>query len=140
MKKHHDCRIELKNAGLRVTPARLGVLAGLEESRLPLDIKDIIGYLSLKKIKADKVTVFRIINALVHAKLVIPIQLHEGKFRYEHVARSDHHHFVCESCKRIEDIFNCKIDELEKDLYKKNGLLIKHHSLEFFGLCQDCQQ
>ncbi len=135
----HDCIKELRSVDLKVTPARLGVLAALEETSLPLDVSHLIEYLKEQNIKADKVTVFRIINALTEKGLVIPIQLGEGKFRYEHRGRADHHHFICENCGMIEDISDCDIDELQKEIHEKKGLLVKRHSLEFFGLCKNCQ-
>lgn len=136
----HDCRAELKNASLKVTPARLGVLAALEQADMPLDVSTVKDYLIKQNIKADKVTVFRIINALTEKGLAKPIQLNEGKLRYEHTAKADHHHFICENCAAIEDISDCNTQQLEKDITQKKGLLIRYHSLEFFGLCADCQK
>ncbi len=136
----HDCATELRDADLKVTPARLGVLAAFEKSQIPLDVSDVIAYLSKHNVKADKVTVFRIINVLSDRGIVIPIQLNEGKFRYEHSAIADHHHFICENCGTIEDISDCNIGELEKNIRQKKGLIIKRHSLEFFGLCRNCQK
>lgn len=135
----HDCQQELRKADLKVTPARLGVLAALERTKTPLDVSEVIDYLKHHSIQADKVTVFRIINSLTEKGLVVPIQLNENKFRYEHAAKADHHHFVCEQCGAIEDISDCKINALEKDIQHKKGLVIKRHSLEFFGICKNCQ-
>lgn len=135
----HDCAEELRNVDLKVTPARLGVLSALEQSNKPLDVTNLISYLANNKIKADRVTVFRIINTLSKKGLVKPIQLNEGKLRYEHAEKADHHHFVCENCGDIQDIAECTVDNLEKKLQQKRGLLVKHHSLEFFGLCARCQ-
>ncbi len=140
LNKNHDCKAELRQVQLKVTPARLGVLAALEETDIPLDIASLINYLGTHKIKADRVTVFRIINALTEKGLVKPIQFNEGKFRYEHSTKADHHHFICGSCGGIQDISECNVDKLEKELKHKKGLLIKHHSLEFFGICADCQK
>jgi len=140
IRQNHNCKIELKNADLKITPARLGVLAALENSDIPLDVHDIISYLENQHISVDKVTVFRIINSLTEKGLATPIQFNEGKMRYEHTDRADHHHFVCTECDTIEDISDCNIDELQKNIQKKKGLLIKRHSLEFFGLCQNCQK
>lgn len=136
---NHDCKDELRNADLKVTPARLGVLSALENADKPLDVTDLINYLEKHDIDADRVTVFRIINVLTEKGLVKPIQFNEGKLRYEHAAKADHHHFICESCGDIKDVSDCNVDSLEKDLQKKKGLLVKHHSLEFFGLCANCQ-
>lgn len=137
--QNHDCSTELKNVRLKVTPARLGVLAALEQTNTPLDVSSIIDYLKKRNIKADKVTVFRIINRLTKEGIITPIQFGEGKFRYEHSERGDHHHFVCENCGNIIDVSDCNINKLQKTLQKK-GLLINRHSLEFFGLCGDCRK
>lgn len=124
---------------MKVTPARLGVLAALEETKKPLDVSSILKYLKQHKIKADKVTVFRIINSLTKKGLLIPIQLNEGKFRYEHADKANHHHFLCDNCGAIEDIADCNIETIGRIIQQKKGLLVKRHSLEFFGLCQKCQ-
>jgi len=136
----HDCKKELRNVDLKVTPARLGVLAALEASNLPIDISAVAQYLKIHRIKADKVTIFRVMNVLTKKGLANPIELNEGKFRYEYSAKADHHHFICENCSTIEDVSDCNIKELEKDISKKKGFLVKRHSLEFFGICKKCQQ
>ena len=136
----HNCTEELRDADLKVTPARLGILNALEKSDMPLDVTSIITTLKKSKVKADKVTVFRIMHALTEKGLVKPIQLYEGKLRYEYAMKSEHHHFVCEQCGKIEDISDCHIGKLEKEITQKKGLLVKRHSLEFFGLCTNCQQ
>ncbi len=135
----HDCKVELKNANLKITPARLGVLKVLENAETPLDIATITSYLKKQKIKADKVTVFRIINAFTEKGIVKSIHFNEGRLRFEHAGAADHHHFICEKCGHIEDISDCHIDQLEKEINNKKGLLIKRHSLEFFGICKSCQ-
>lgn len=135
----HDCIQELRSANLKATPARLGILAALEQTDMPLDVSSLIAYLRKQQVKADKVTVFRIINALTDKGLVTPIQLGEGKFRYEHSAKPDHHHFICERCNSITGISDCNVDTLQKDIQKKKRFLIKRHSLEFFGVCALCQ-
>lgn len=140
METNHNCKAELRKADLKVTPARLGVLEALEGSEKPQDVNYIEKYLKTNKIKADKVTIFRIINALTEKGIIRPVQLNEGKLRFEHSSVSEHHHFLCDNCGSIEDISDCHIDELEEKIKNKKGLLIKRHSLEFFGLCPACQR
>lgn len=136
--KHHNCQEELRSKKLKVTPARLGVLSALEKSDAPLDVATIRGFLRKNKIQADKVTVFRIINSLTEKGIAVPIQFNEGKLRYEHAGKADHHHFICEFCGGIEDISDCNIIQLEKEIQKRKRFLIKRHSLEFFGRCKNC--
>lgn len=138
--KDHNCQDELHEMDLKVTPARLAVLELLEKNNKPLDIISIINYLQKKDIKADPATVFRIINAFTEKGITKQIQLNEGKFRYELSSRPDHHHLICEVCGAIEDISDCSIGVLEDEIGRKKQFLIKRHSLEFFGLCKNCQR
>lgn len=138
--RKHDCEVELHKADLKVTPARLGVLAALEQADMPLDVSSVINFLKKQNVKADKATVFRIVNALSEKGIVQPIQLREGKLRYEKAKETDHHHLVCQQCGSIEDISDCNIAALEKDIEKKKKFTVKSHSLEFFGVCKQCQR
>ncbi len=137
--KIHNCSDELRNADLKATPARLGVLAVLEHTDKPLDVQSITSSLHRLGVMMDRVTLFRILNTLTQKSILKPIQFNEGKLRYEYAAKPEHHHFVCEKCGQIEDIEDCNVGSLIKNISSKKGVLVKRHSLEFFGLCADCQ-
>ena len=136
----HDCGNELKQVNLKVTPIRLAILKALENHENPTDVKFIFEYLKRNRIKADQATVFRILKSLTSKSLIKTIHLNESKLRYEPSSRPDHHHFVCEKCGAIEDVSDCNIFQIEKEIRRKKGVIINRHSLEFFGLCKDCQR
>lgn len=122
---------------LKTTQARISLLELVEKENKPVDSQFLID--SLKKdLKVDKVTIFRILNILTEHGILRKLEFGEGKARYE-LMTEDHHHFICEKCGHIEDISDCNIEIIEKEITKKKGLLIKKHSLEFFGLCKSCQ-
>lgn len=135
----HDCKTELRDADLKATPARLGVLEVLEKASSPVDVATILASLQKQDIKADPATIFRIVNSFAKQGLAKQIQFNEGKFRYELSSTVDHHHLICEQCGNIEDISDCNIKALEKDIQNKKKFTVTHHSLEFFGLCRNCQ-
>ena len=139
-KIQHDCKTELNEVELRATPARIALLQLLEKSDKPLDVQSMIEFLEKKDIATDPATVFRIVNMFTEKGLVKPIQLHEGKFRYELKNKADHHHLVCEKCGDIQDISDCSIDALEKEIEKMKQFKVTSHSLEFFGVCKSCQR
>lgn len=112
----------------------------LEKTETPIDVATITDYLKKNEIKADQATVFRIINMFTQKGLTKQIQLNEGKFRYELTSKPDHHHLICQKCGTIEDISDCAVGDLEKDIEKKKNFKIVSHSLEFYGMCKDCQQ
>lgn len=135
---NHDCNEELHNLQLRVTPARLGVLDILEHAETPIDVSTVIDGLKTKHIKADEVTVFRIINTFCDKGIIKPIQLNENKLRYEYADKPKHHHFICEQCGDISDVDGCVVGQLETQIEKMTGGKVTRHSLEFFGTCRRC--
>ena len=136
----HDCKKELQEMDLKATPARVALLRLFESSDQPLDAQTMIDFLEKKDIKTDPATVFRIVNMFTDKGLIKQIQLHEGKFRYELSDKEDHHHLICQSSGKIEDIEDTVIPALEKHIEKKHNFTVRRHALEFFGLCSDCQK
>ena len=125
--------------GLKGTKPRMAVLHILEEEAKPMDVSEILEGLNKHKINVDQATVYRIVDSFFKRGLIVRVDFQEGKFRYERIMGPEHHHLICESCGKIEDITDCKIAEFQKNVSDTKGFLIKRHSLEFFGLCNNCQ-
>lgn len=139
-KMKHDCKDELHEVELRATPARIALMNLFESSEKPLDVQTMIEYLEERDIKTDPATVFRIINMFTEKGLTRQIQLQEGKSRYELAANPEHHHLVCNTCGDIQDISDCNIEVLESHIEKKKNFKVISHSLEFYGICSNCQK
>jgi Fur family ferric uptake transcriptional regulator len=123
---------------LKVTDARKFLLEAVAKEKTPVDAQSLIELMQ-KELQVDRVTVFRILNTLTAHGILRKLEFQEGKARYE-LNNEDHHHLICENCGKIEDIPDTIIPEIEKELGGKHSFLIKRHSLEFFGLCNDCQK
>ncbi len=128
----------IKSKGLRITPARIAVLQVLESSPHPIDIPALLKGVERKKILADQATIYRIIEHFIQKNLIKRIQFNEKKFYYE-AKLYDHHHAICEKCHKVEDILRCSIDRIEREIEKNTGFRVKSHSLEYFGICKNCQ-
>ncbi len=135
----HDCKTELNEASLRATPARIALMQLFESTKKPLDVQTMIEYLHDKDIKTDPATVFRIMQMFTQKGLTRQLDFQEGKFRYE-LAGEEHHHLMCTNCGDIEDISDCNISVLQKDIEEKKQFIVQRHSLEFFGICKKCQK
>jgi len=59
--------------------------------------------------------------------------------RFDGNARN-HYHFRCEQCGRVFDVDEPVNKTLDKRVARKTGFKISHHTLEFRGLCADCQR
>ena len=136
--KNMDPKTVLQKESLKVTPTRIAVLSYLYSTKLPCEVDDIFHHVDKEHHDADRVTIYRVLEALSEKGLIKKLEFGEGKYRYE-IAGDDHHHLICEKCGKIEDISDCGISRMEKDIKKKKNFVIKRHSLEFYGVCQSCQ-
>ncbi len=128
---------QLKSNKLKATPARMEILDILEHSNKPISLEEIVKLMQTKK--ADYTTVYRNINSLKQLNLVRQVSLNSSQSYYELSQKPHHHHLVCEGCGVVKDIFNCKDLNLSPLNIKQSGFAkINYHSLEFFGLCNKC--
>ena len=128
----------LRSNGLKVTPARLEVLAVLEKAREPMTIDDICGWLKDQTINAA--TVYRTVKSLNDEGVVKQIDFRHGHGHYELVADNDHHHIICVSCGKVEDFEGCFVEKIVQTVLKetKGFAQVTDHALELFGLCKVC--
>lgn len=126
---------QLRNSGLRVTPARRAVLDLLQTMRKPLTATEIIGL--LRNQGFDQATVYRTLTTLADQSLIRPISVKAGVMSYEAGSLPHHHHLVCERCGYVEDIHDCMLTAMPSP--KASGFeRVLDHALEFTGICRQC--
>tara|TARA_B100000700_G_scaffold65072_1_gene71896 strand:- start:122 stop:538 length:417 start_codon:yes stop_codon:yes gene_type:complete len=84
-------------------------------------------------------TVYRNLQILVKQGLIRSRHLPTGEVLYTPVER-DVHHLTCVNCGETTRLEGCPVKTMNipKKTGKKFDLLF--HTLEFFGLCQDCSE
>ena len=50
-----------------------------------------------------------------------------------------HHHAICRSCGRVEDVDCAAMDSFTDALRTHNGFELDGHAMEFFGKCSACR-
>ena len=50
-----------------------------------------------------------------------------------------HHHAICRTCGRVEDVDCTAIELFSKSLRTLNGFELDGHAMEFFGRCRACR-
>ena len=83
-------------------------------------------------------TVYRALDALKLEGVVQMRTLTTGESLYSPV-QQDQHHLTCVNCGRSILIDECPVDQLETRLQRSHQFKVYYHTLEFFGLCQQCQ-
>lgn len=128
---------ELKRRGLRQSRIRKILVNIFTNSSQPISAVDL---LEKNKVSANKTTIYRELYTLVSQKILREIDFGDGIKRYELSGDTHHHHLICTNCKKIEDVdLKTDLDKEEQRVEKETGFKIKSHSLEFFGLCKNCQ-
>lgn len=83
-------------------------------------------------------TVYRALEALKLEGGVQVRTLATGESLYS-LVQQDQHHLTCVNCGISTPINECPINDLEIRLEKSHQFKVYYHTLEFFGLCQQCQ-
>lgn len=126
----------LENSGIKATTARQKVLDICLRASSPLSVADVAKRVGST---AHLATIYRTLEKLASANILVRIDFQEGKFRYEYV-QDHHHHAVCENCGKVAEVQDKKLESLMNNLKVASGFSITRHALELFGLCGVCQK
>ena len=83
-------------------------------------------------------TVYRSLETLKLEGSVQVRTLANGESLYSMI-QEDKHHLTCLQCGSSIPIDECPVHELENQLNQSHQFKIFYHTLEFFGLCTQCQ-
>ena len=129
----------LRKSGYRATSSRLAVLALLEKADRPLSAQNVVDEVGGVM---DQATVYRIFKDLKAKGIIRPIDLRHNHAHYELVRADDHHHLICVQCGKVEDVRHCGVEEMQDVIAhrSKHFASVKTHSLEFYGVCKQCEK
>lgn len=131
----------LKQLKLKVTPRRQEVMNCLGSEGCFLSADDVWSRVKPRLGSIGLPTVYRILDELAVAGVITRIFLSDRKQYYFLCAnREHHHHFVCESCRRVEDVEQCGLDGVSRDIAQRSGGRVTSHILQINGLCGACCQ
>ena len=111
------------NTNIKLTSARKSILELLINSNKPLSYEDMKDNISM-----DKATFYRNITIFEEENLISSFESNDKK-RYFEIKKTQHSHFICSSCSKIECIHE-KVD-FHLPNYKIENIIIK-------GICKDC--
>lgn len=96
-------------------------------------------YIELRNRQQDMglATVYRSLEALKLQGEVQVRTLSNGESVYNSI-QSDRHHLSCVNCGVSIPIDECPVHDLEHQLEQSHQFKVYYHTLEFFGLCSNC--
>ncbi|MDR1564677.1 MAG: transcriptional repressor [Oscillospiraceae bacterium] len=121
----------------RYSRQREAILSYLKSTKIHPSAETV--YLQIKKDipNISLGTVYRNLAWLRESGDIIQISMPEGAERYDGETRQ-HHHIMCTSCGRVDDIFEDLIPLLDYKAGVLSGYTSVGHNLHFNGLCPDC--
>lgn len=128
----------LRAAGHKITPPRLAVLEVIEQEGEHLNPAEILTRAQAIYPALGRATVYRTLELLTQLGIVRPIYVGEYGPTYIR-AEGGHHHLVCSTCGIVIDFDQCAAEQMTQELSERFGFQIKSHLLEFYGLCERCQ-
>ena len=138
----NELKQNLKEKGYKLTPQRRAIVDMIiEKEGEHLTAEEI--YDEVKRVCPDigLATVYRTVLLLEEIGIVSKLELNDGCSRYE-IIHSDehhrHHHLICDKCKKVYEVQDDLLDELEERIETAYGFKILDHSVKFFGICTEC--
>ena len=128
----------LRGVGLRVTAPRLAVLA-VVGSRPHISAEDVATLVRERLGAVSTQTVYDALRVCTDVGLMRRIEPAGSPARYERRTGDNHHHLVCRTCGRIEDV-ECAVGHapcLAAD--DDRGFRIDEAEVNYWGTCPECR-
>jgi len=129
----------LRERGYRITPQRMLILDALRDSDKHISAEEIYAQVHDEYPHINISTVYRTLELLTSLGLATKTDLGEGRVRYHHAEKGQHHHLVCENCGTIIDMDESFFLPLKNALLEKYQFKANISHLAIFGLCAKCQ-
>lgn len=137
----------LRQVGIKVTRIRLAILELISEHGRFMTADEITAALRSRHIAADRVTVYRNIDRMVHAGLMVAACMPGKAMRVgacSQPAAPHHHHIICERCGRVAETDGCPIQDagerLVREVFEASGFQLTDHMAQYMGICPECRR
>lgn len=131
----------LRDHNLPVTHQREAVASAIFFADDHVSVGDIEKRLSADHEHVGKATIYRTIELLARAGLLQEHDFGEGFRRYEPLAAQSHHeHLICVSCGKVVEFSSDRLERMNALIAEEHGFRHRHHRLEIYGVCGECQR
>jgi Fur family peroxide stress response transcriptional regulator len=126
-----------RRSGLRCTPQRYGVMEFLVRRPVHATADEIYRALNQSDQRASRATVYNSLRALIKAGMAREVFLEGSAARFD-AKVNRHHHFICDCCRRVEDIEWFDLPRRSQSA-ALGPRIIREYQVVFHGTCQTCR-
>lgn len=132
-----EIETQVREAGLKLTPQRFAVLEYLIKTPEHPTADEIGAELNKHFPRASRATIYNTLNSLRDAGLIHEVFVEGYVARYD-TNLEEHHHFICRSCNKLEDIPISCVGDLQNFNLSK-GYKVESYEIVLRGICSSCK-
>jgi Fur family peroxide stress response transcriptional regulator len=83
-------------------------------------------------------TIYKNLEIFEELGIVVKVNPLYNEARYDVDVRP-HHHLICRQCKKIVDVHDDELGQALPPVDAENGFKVENWTVQFTGLCADCQ-
>lgn len=130
----------LDREGLRMTAQRGAILDFFLKKEGHFTAEELYRAVKRKDKRIGLATVYRNLRLLVGSGLASEHDFGRGAVFYEHKYDHGHHdHIICTSCGERTEVYDERIEKLQKYISRKHGALMTGHKLYLYVVCAKCR-
>lgn len=100
---------------------------------------EVYGYVREQYPTVSRATVFRVLGGFAGHGKALELRTAGNEVRYDYNVMP-HYHARCECCGKVADVKTAGLDEGGLRATAEHGFSVRGYSVEFFGLCENCQE
>ena len=129
----------MRQRGFRVTPQRQMILDAICEGVGHTTPEEIYQRVHAKAPTVNRATVYRTVDFLSELRLIVAMRV-GGHTLYEIAGEAPHHHLVCRTCNKVEQIDHESLKTLFAKIEHEHKFTVDMDHIALFGLCEQCGQ
>ena len=99
---------------------------------------EVYGYVREQNPTVSRATVFRVLGGFADHGKARELRAAGSEVRYDYNV-TPHYHARCECCGKVADVKTVGLDEGCLRASAEHGFSVRGYSVEFFGVCKNCQ-
>lgn len=133
-------RAYLRDHNLPITAQRVAIAEVVLGSDRHLSADEIARTVEVRGGAVGTATVYRTLEVLERAGLVVERDFGEGFKRFETVRGVPHHeHLLCTVCGRVSEFHDDRLEGLTRQIAESHGYMRQRHRLVISGVCAPCR-